>query len=47
MKELLNWLIGPVTDITDKVLADKDRAAKLAHDIAKMADIHTQEARFA
>ena len=34
MKELLNGLIGPVTGIIDKIVTDKDQAAKLAHDIA-------------
>ena len=47
MKELLNGLIGPVTGIIDKVVADKDQAAKLAHDIATMADRHAQEAMLA
>ena len=42
MKELLNGLIGPVTGIIDKVVADKDQAAKLAHDIATMADRHAR-----
>ena len=43
MKELLSGLIGPVTGIIDKVVADKDQAAKLAHGIATMADKHAQE----
>ena len=43
MKELLSGLIGPVTGIIDKVVADKDQAAKLAHDIATVADKHAQE----
>ena len=43
MKELLSGLIGPVTGIIDKVVADKDQAAKLAHDIATRADKHAQE----
>ena len=47
MKELLSGLIGPVTGIIDKVVADKDQAAKLAHDIATMADRHAQEAMLA
>ena len=47
MKELLSGLIGPVTGIIDKVVADKDQAAKLAHDIATMADGHTREAMLA
>ena len=44
MKEFLSGLIGPVTGIIGKVVADKDQAAKLAHDIATMADKHAQEA---
>ena len=47
MKELLNGLIGLVTGIIDKVVADKDQAAKLAHDIATMADRHAQGAMLA
>ena len=44
---ILNALIGPVTGIIDKVVTDKDQAAKLAHDIATMADRHAQEALIA
>ena len=47
MKEFLSGLIGPVTGIIGKVVADKDQAAKLAHDIATMADKHAQEAMLA
>ena len=47
MKELLSGLIGPVSGIIDKVVADKDQAAKLAHEIATMADRHAQEAMLA
>ena len=43
MKDLLSGLIGPVTGIIDKVVADKDQAAKLAHGIATMADMRAQE----
>ena len=43
MKELLSGLVGPVTGIIDKVVAYKDQAAKLAHDIASMADRHAEE----
>ena len=35
---LLNSLIGPVTGILDKVIEDKDQKAKLAHELATMAD---------
>ena len=47
MKELLSGLIGPVTGTIDKVVAYKDQAAKLAHDIITMADRHAQEAMLA
>ena len=47
MKEFMSGLIGPVTGIIGKVVADKDQAAKLAHDIATMADKHAQEAMLA
>ena len=42
MKEFLSGLICPVTGIIDKVVADKNQAARLAHDIATMADRHAQ-----
>tara|TARA_R100000234_G_C5003337_1_gene181375 strand:+ start:812 stop:1213 length:402 start_codon:yes stop_codon:yes gene_type:complete len=44
---ILNALIGPVTGIIDKVVTDKDQAAKLAHEIATMSDRHAQEALIA
>ena len=40
---ILNALIGPVTGIIDKVIPDKDEAARLAHEISTMADRHAQE----
>jgi hypothetical protein len=40
---LLDKLIGPVSSIIDKVIPDKDQAAKLAHEVATMADRHSQE----
>ena len=43
MKELLSGLIGPVTGIINKVVPDKDEAARLAHEISTMADRHAQE----
>ena len=43
MKELLSGLIGPVTSIINKVVPDKDEAARLAHEISTMADRHAQE----
>ena len=47
MKELLTGLIGPVSGLLDTVISDKDAAAKLAHEIATMADRHAQEAMLA
>ena len=35
---LLDTLIGPVTSIIDKIVPDKDQAAKLAHEIATMSE---------
>ena len=32
MKELLSGLLGPVTGIINKVVPDKDEAARLAHE---------------
>ena len=43
MKELLSGIIGPVTNIIEKVVADKDEAARIAHEISTMADRHAQE----
>ena len=43
MKELLSDLIGPVTGIINKVVPDKDEAARLALEIIPMADRHAQE----
>ena len=40
---LINTLIGPVTSILDKVIEDKDQKAKLAHELATMADSHAQQ----
>ena len=42
MKELLSDLIGPVTGIINKVVPDKDEAARLALEIIPMADRHAQ-----
>ena len=40
---MLNNLIGPVTGLLDKFVEDKDQKARLAHEIATMADRHAQE----
>ena len=42
MKELLSGIIGPVTNIIDKVVLDKDEATRFAHEISTMADRHAQ-----
>ena len=44
---LLNSLIGPVTGILDKVIEDKDQNAKLAHELATMADKLSHEQQLA
>jgi phenylpyruvate tautomerase PptA (4-oxalocrotonate tautomerase family) len=35
--------VDPVSNILDKVVEDKDQKAKLAHEIATMAERHAQE----
>ena len=40
---MLEALIGPVTGLLDKFIEDKDEKAKLAHEIATMAERHAQE----
>ena len=40
---VLNALIGPVTGLLDKFIEDKDQKAKLAHEVATMAENHAQE----
>ena len=44
---MLQALIGPVTGLLDKVVEDKDQKARLAHDIATMAEKHAHEAAMA
>lgn len=44
---MLGELIGPVSGLLDKVIPDKDQAAKLAHEIATMSEKHAQEAMLA
>ena len=41
---LLTSIIGPATQLLDKVIEDKDQKAQLAHEIATMAEKHSQEA---
>lgn len=40
---MLEALIGPVTGLLDKFVEDKDQRARLAHEIATMAERHAQE----
>ena len=39
---LLKSLVEPVTGLLDKFIEDKDQKAKLAHELATMADKHAQ-----
>ena len=43
MINLLGSLVGPITDIINKVVPDKDQAAKLAHEVSTMAENHAQQ----
>ena len=40
---MIDKLIGPVTGLLDKFIEDKDQKAKLAHEVATMAQNHAQE----
>ena len=44
---MIQALIGPVTGLLDKFIEDKDQKAKLAHEIATMAEKHAHEAAMA
>ena len=44
---LINSLIGPATKLLDKVIEDKDQKAKLAHELATMADKLAHEQQLA
>ena len=44
---LLNTLIGPATQLLDKFIEDKDQKAKLAHELATMADKLAHEQQLA
>jgi hypothetical protein len=44
---MIQALIGPVTGLLDKFVEDKDQKAKLAHEIATMAEKHAHEASMA
>ena len=41
---MISQLIGPISGLLDKFVEDKDQKAKLAHDIATMAERHAHEA---
>jgi len=40
---MIQSLIGPISNILDKFIEDKDQKAKLAHEVATMAQKHAQE----
>ena len=40
---ILNTLVGPVTGLLDKFVEDKDQKARLAHEIATIADKQSHE----
>jgi len=40
---MLQSLIGPVSSLLDKFIEDKDQKARLAHEVATMAQNHAQE----
>ena len=40
---LISTLTGPVLGLLDKFVEDKDQKAKLAHELATMADTHAQQ----
>ena len=44
---MLNALIGPVADILDKFVEDKDQKNRLAHEIATMAEKQAHESAMA
>jgi hypothetical protein len=39
---VIDKLIGPVTGLLDKFIEDKDQKARLAHEVATMAENHAQ-----
>lgn len=40
---IISALIGPVTGLLDQFIEDKDQKARLAHELATMADKHANE----
>ena len=43
MLNLISSLVGPISTLLDKSIADKDLREKLSHEIATMAERHSQE----
>jgi hypothetical protein len=43
MLAMLGSLVGPISELLDKAIPDRDLKEKLAHDIATMAERHTHE----
>ena len=44
---ILSAVIGPATDLAGKFIQDKDAAAKMAHELATLADKQAQQAMLA
>jgi len=44
---MIDKLIGPVTNLLDKFIEDKDQKALLAHEVATMAENHAQKVALA
>jgi len=40
---MIELLVGPISNLLDKFIEDKDQKAKLAHEVATMAQKHAQE----
>ena len=40
---MISQLIAPITSLLDKFIEDKDQKARLAHEVATMAQRHAQE----
>ena len=40
---MIQALVGPVAGLLDKFIEDKDQKARLAHEVATMAENHAQE----
>jgi len=45
--KFLASLLEPATELASKFIQDKDQAAKLAHELATMADKHANEVALA